>query len=431
MVAGAPEDPQIGFHSADLSEPVKPLKRHAPAYSLSHYCLEAHINFHLSSSPSTSKYSMADTERPRTPPRPAPNNTAKSPVTPEQVRRMEENRLRAKALRSQQQAAEKSTKSRASAAAPYPVAGQKRSHAAISTRDTPATNRDARNNPSKPSSNNGLAQAQDDGIRAARKFQKFVEYDFSKMTDTKGGFMTHEDDPFNKTLHAPEEGKPANMTLKEWETQQMQKRLRDQRAGPYEPGLSALDSTRKQCRECGILEIDWQWDELLGCQVCNTCKEKIPEKYSLLTKTEAKEDYLLTDPELRDEELLPHLEKPNPHKATWNNMMLYLRFQVEEYAFSARKWGSPEALDAEFERRQKEAKDRKEKKFRNKLQELKKRTRVDAYKRGRAGGGGDFGDTIGKGKHEHEWGRSVEDPETGMSKKTCVECGMEVEELEL
>ncbi|CAK3830734.1 DNA repair RAD14 [Lecanosticta acicola] len=374
---------------------------------------------------------MASTERPKTPPRPAPNHAANSPITPEQVRRMEESRLRAKALRTQQQNAGNANTTRASAAAVYPVTGQKRSHAAISTRDAPATNRDARNTPNKPNSNNGLAQANDDGVRAARKFQKFVEYDFSKMTDTKGGFMTHEDDPHNKTLHAPEEGKPANMTLREWEAQRLQKRLRDTRQGPYEPGLSALEGNKKLCRECGIPEIDWQWDELLGCQVCNTCKEKFPEKYSLLTKTEAKEDYLLTDPELRDEDLLPHLEKANPHKSTWNNMMLYLRFQVEEYAFSAKKWGSAEALDAEFERRSKEAKERKEKKFRNKLQELKKRTRVDAYKRGRAGGGGEFGDTIGQGKHEHEWGRSVEDPETGMLKKSCVECGMEVEELEL
>lgn len=140
--------------------------------------------------------------------------------------------------------------------------------------------------------------------------------------------------------------------------------------------------------------------------------------------------------ELKDEELLPHLERPNPHKATWNNMQLYLRYQLEEYAFSPRKWGSSAALDAEFERRQVESKRRKEKKFDNKLAELKKKTMVEAYKRKRmAGGGGpaNFGDRIAgrNEKHEHEWGRAVEDPETGMSKKTCVSCGMEVEELEL
>ena len=83
-----------------------------------------------------------------------------------------------------------------------------------------------------------------------------------------------------------------------------------------------------------------------------SCKYKFPDKYSLLTKTEAREDYLLTEPELKDPELLPHLEKPNPHKSTWNNMMLFLRYQVEEYALSERKWGSAEKLDEEYQKRE-------------------------------------------------------------------------------
>ena len=351
---------------------------------------------------------------------------------------MEESRLRAKALRSQKDAAAPKGNQNYYAANTSTSTAVKRPHSSIST-NAPPTSRDARNattpGPGQSKNSNSMASIQetDTDIRAARKFQKYVEYDFSKMTDTKGGFMTAEDDPHNKALHAPENaGKPENMTLKDWERAQLQKRLRDQRAGPFEPGLSVLDKREitKKCRECGSLEIDWQWEELLHCCVCHTCQSKFPEKYSLLTKTEAKEDYLLTDPELRDETLLPHIEKPNPHKSTWNNMMLYLRFQVEDYAFSEAKWGSAEALDEEFERRKEEGKERKEKKFRSKLNELKKRTRVDAYKRGRAGGGGAFGDSMGAGRHVHEWGRSVEDAESGVTRKSCVECGMEVEELE-
>jgi len=271
-----------------------------------------------------------------------------------------------------------------------------------------------------------------DEIQPARNFTKFVEYDFSKMTDTKGGFMTLEDDPHNKALHSlkPDE-KPAHMTMKEWERHQLLRSLRDQKAGPFEPGISVLKKEgNKVCRECGSMEIDWKWEEVFGCAVCNGCKEKLPDKYSLLTKTEAKEDYLITDPELKDEELLPHLERPNPHRSTWNNMMLYLRYQVEEYAFT-KKWGSAETLDEEFEKREGEKKRRREGKFKAKLQELKKKTRVEAYRRSRAGGsGGDFGDEIGRGgKHSHVWGRPVENKE-GVGSKTCVECGMEVEELE-
>ena len=262
-----------------------------------------------------------------------------------------------------------------------------------------------------------------------------MEYDFSKMTDTKGGFMTVEDDPHNKALYAAHgDEKPAHMTLKEWERHQLLKSLREQKAGPFEPGLSSVKSKEtRSCRECDSVEIDWKWEDVFGCAVCNACKDKFPEKYSLLTKTEAKEDYLLTDPELRDEELLPHLERPNPHKATWNNMMLFLRYQVEEYAFE-KKWGSSEALDAAFEKREADKKRRKQEKFKSKLQDLKKRTRVDAYRRSRQGqgGGGNFGDAVNRdGKHVHTWGRAVEDQDTGVGTKTCVECGMQVEELEL
>jgi len=110
--------------------------------------------------------------------------------------------------------------------------------------------------------------------------------------------------------------------------------------------------------------------------------------------------------------------------------MLFLRYQVEEYAFNT-KWGSAEALDAEFEKREADKKQRKEEKFKTKIKELKKKTRTDAYRRNLRGGkAGQFGDRIGVGKHEHEWGQTVEN-EDGMTVKTCVECGMEVEELEL
>jgi len=62
---------------------------------------------------------------------------------------------------------------------------------------------------------------------------------------------------------------------------------------------------------------------------------------------------------------------------------------------------------------------------------------VEAYKRGRGPGAGQgeaaqFGDRIVRRgeKHEHEWGRPLENEE-GVSVKQCIECGMEVEEFEL
>ena len=227
-------------------------------------------------------------ERPETPPPQLSggSQTAKSPLTPEQTRRIEINRLKAKALREQREAEAVAPLKRSDSS----TAGQKRSFAAFA--QTPATLRDGRTDsvaPDRPL----------EAIKPARNFAKYVEYDFSKMTDTKGGFLTAEDDPHNQALHAKddEESKPANMTMREWERQQLQRSLRSQKAGPFEPGISVLKESTKKCRECGILEIDWKWDEVFSISVCNACKDKIPDKYSLLTKTEAREDYLLTDRE--------------------------------------------------------------------------------------------------------------------------------------
>lgn len=204
--------------------------------------------------------------------------------------------MKAKALREQREA-ELAASARAAGTSPntsQPAQGLKRSHASMAaTKSTPSTVRDARTNAtSRPL----------DEIKPARNFTRYVEYDFSKMTDTKGGFLTQEDDPFNKALHVSDDKeaqKPANMTQKEWERHQLLQSLRRNREGPFEPGLSVLDDKSKQktCRECGSLEIDWKWEEQLRCQICHSCKDKYPEKYSLLTKTEAREDYLLTDRE--------------------------------------------------------------------------------------------------------------------------------------
>lgn len=114
-------------------------------------------------------------------------------------------------------------------------------------------------------------------------------------------------------------------------------------------------------------------------------------------------------------------------------MMLFLRYQVEEYAFGT-KWGSAEKLDAEFARREAEKKRRKEAKFRERLLDLKRKTRTEAFRRqgGKAAptGARNFGDSIGSGgRHIHDFGLPVENEE-GVTVKTCKDCGMEVEELE-
>lgn len=116
--------------------------------------------------------------------------------------------------------------------------------------------------------------------------------------------------------------------------------------------------------------------------------------------------------ELRDRELLPHILKANPHKSTFANMMLFLRCQVEDFAW--KKWGSPEALDAEWERRTEEKKKKKNKKFEEGLRELRRRTREGIWQRRK------------DQEHKHAFGL-VETTDDGHGQQICHECGFTVE----
>lgn len=170
-------------------------------------------------------------------------------------------------------------------------AGRKRPFSSISAPDpVPTSNRD------------GRVQPAEGPIRPAKNFAKFVDYNMSAMTNTRGGFITVDDDPYNLALKkgVPESDRPKHMTEKEWERFQTLRNLKRTKQGPFEPGLSSIDDqkNRKKCRECGSPEIDFVWEEVFKSCVCSSCKEKFPEKYSLLTKTECKEDYLLTDRKL-------------------------------------------------------------------------------------------------------------------------------------
>lgn len=166
-----------------------------------------------------------------------------------------------------------------------------------------------------------------------------------------------------------------------------------------------------KCRHCTSLTVDQALQEHFKINVCRECRDARPDQYSLLTKTECKEDYLLTESELRDPEALPHWLRPNPHKTTWSNMMLYLREQVEEFAW--KKWGSAEALDAEFERREKEKRDKKEKKHKEKMAELRRKTRTSSWVKKEE-------------KHVHKW-VVEEDDGSGAKIEICKECGLTIE----
>lgn len=234
--------------------------------------------------------------------------------------------------------------------------------------------------------------------RGSIQQSSYIEYNLDKVKDSKGGFMVEEED-LRKT---------ADDRLKKLEESRR-----------YNPPLSMNKDENEKCFECGSQELDFQFLGVFNSRVCFKCKGEFPDKYSLLTKTECKEDYLLTDPELKDTEIMPHLLKPNPHNTTYSSMMLYLRYQVEEFAY--KKWNGPEGLDSEYQRRVEEKKVKKDKKFEMKLRELRKKTRVAKFSKSAA--------RRLDGPHEHQYSEPVDDPHTGMSVRTCTVCGLESEEI--
>lgn len=150
----------------------------------------------------------------------------------------------------------------------------------------------------------------------------------------------------------------------------------------------------------------------MRCVAFVKCSER------LIPDINSRQDYLLTDAELRDSELLPHLLKANPHKSTYSNMMLFLRCQVESYAFSTSKWGSEQGLDEEFQRRQDEKSRKRGKKFMEGLKDLRKRTRDSVWQKRK------------DDEHVHDFvdvEQGEQQEEEGMQRQICKGCGQTID----
>ncbi|TIA99138.1 hypothetical protein E3P96_02977 [Wallemia ichthyophaga] len=230
-------------------------------------------------------------------------------------------------------------------------------------------------------------------LRRDPRLGQYYEYDLSKMRNSKGGFLIEDDHGLGE--------KTENEMRKE-----KQRELERTLAASYEPGLKIDLNANPKCKLCDSIEIDRQIFTSFGISVCHKCKQSHPDKFSLLTKTECKEDYLLTDSELRDADVMPHLLKRNPHRASWNNMMLFLREQVEEFAYA--KWNGPKGLDEEWERREQLKHNKKGKKFQDSLNDLRRRTKNNVWQQRQ------------DAQHVHDWS-------TQTDKQVCSVCGLQVD----
>lgn len=82
--------------------------------------------------------------------------------------------------------------------------------------------------------------------------------------------------------------------------------------------------------------------------ICFHCKEKSLD-YGLVTKTTAKQEYLLGDSCFKS---LKHISKPNPMNPRWTGIKLFLRKHCIKAALT--KWGSMENLMSELRNRETE-----------------------------------------------------------------------------
>lgn len=245
-------------------------------------------------------------------------------------------------------------------------------------------------------------------IKPMIKTKDYIDYDFSSMKHMENGFLVKDDGGHD----GPSGFK--GKTLEEWKLAQMEKQEKD-----LPPPIDIENAPK--CFDCKkAIELDKRMLNVFKTRVCKSCMQKHAEKYSLLTKTECKEDYFLTESELADLAIFPRIVKQNPHSGTFSRMQLFLRYQIEAFAFQ--KWGSAEALDKEWLRREEMKKNRKEKRWTNKLKEMRKRLRAEEITKS-------LRTADRTNKHTHEWCEPIKLDDNNLYKKRCTLCGMEVEEM--
>ncbi|XP_043575217.1 DNA repair protein complementing XP-A cells [Chiloscyllium plagiosum] len=201
-----------------------------------------------------------------------------------------------------------------------------------------------------------------------------------KVTDTGGGFFLEEEEEelpeVNKVVHQP---------------------------GPV------LEFDYLLCEECGKEFMDSYLSSHFDLPVCDNCRDS-EEKHKLITRTDAKQEFLLKDCDLdKRTPVLKYILKKNPHNTNWGNMKLYVRLQIIKRSLEV--WGSEEALQEAKEARQENREKIKQKKFDKKVKDLRRAVRSSLWKKE---------STL----HQHEYGPEEEhEEEEDTYKKICTTCG--------
>lgn len=137
------------------------------------------------------------------------------------------------------------------------------------------------------------------------------------------------------------------------------------------------------------------------------------EKHKLITKSDAKEKYQLTDVDLEKRDpVLKYFSRKNPHNPRWGEMKLYLDLQVEKKALDI--YGSFDEIEAKRDAKNVKKEVARRKKYQKQMNSLRKEVRSSLYTRNLSG-------------HEHEFGpESCKDEDNDLWSKVCKSCGHEL-----
>lgn len=175
-----------------------------------------------------------------------------------------------------------------------------------------------------------------------------------------------------------------------------------------EDGLP-LPVTYETCLDCSEKFADSYLFSNFEYKVCDLCRDS-DEKHSLITRTEAKTQYLLKDCDLdKREPPLRFITRKNPHNVRWGEMKLYLHLQVEKRALEV--WGSESAIEEELNMRDEKREKTKLKKFNKNMKQLRMEMRSSLY------------DRTSKGPHTHTYGEDTYHEDEDNYTHVCSICG--------
>nr|CAG4648417.1 EOG090X0KP6 [Moina brachiata]SVE93398.1 EOG090X0KP6 [Moina brachiata] len=164
---------------------------------------------------------------------------------------------------------------------------------------------------------------------------------------------------------------------------------------------------RPHCEECDQPIHDSFLYHSFSSPVCDTCRDN-EEKHALITRTDAKREYLLKDCDLDlREPILRFILRKNPHNPRWGDMKLYLRSQIEKRALEI--WETPDKLEEERDLRDNKREKTKINKFNKEVKALRMAVRSSVYKKQTT-------------SHEHTFGAEQYDADEDIYFKICSSC---------